>query len=277
MKILIADDMEGISGVVDWGHVDSRNDEYQRFRRIMTAEVNAAIKGAFEGGADEVVLSDGHGGAKNVMIEDLDPRARLNSGSPSVYNMMQGIDQGVDGLIFVGYHARYGTYQGVLAHTWSLGVVNCWLNDRVVGEIGLNASLAGHFGVPLLMISSDQAGCNEAGELVSGVETVAVKKGSSTFAAECLPPAVSQKLIRETAERVVRNLGKGKAPAPIKTATPVVVKVEFNNALQADRASVAPGTDRVDGRTVQWQVADMVAAYGAFRTLVGLAGPLFGL
>lgn len=276
MKILIADDMEGISGVVDWGHVDSRNPEYERFRRIMTAEVNAAVAGAFAGGADEVVVSDGHGGAKNIMIEDLDPRARLNSGSPSPFQMVQGIDKNVDGLIFVGYHARYGTLAGILAHTWSLGVVNCWINDLLVGEIGLNASLAGHFGVPLLMISSDQAGCNEASALVPGVEIVAVKQGSGTFAAECLPPKLTHPLIRETAERAVKNLKGGKAPAPLSTSKPVTLKIEFNNALQTDRASVVLGVERLDGRLLKLQVPDMAEAYRAFRTLVGMAGPIFG-
>ena len=277
MKILIADDMEGISGVVDWSHVDNRNEEYQRFRRIMTAEVNAAVSGAYAGGADEVVVSDGHGGGKNVMIELLDPRARLNSGAPSPFQMVSGIDKDVDGLIFVGYHSRYGTPGGILAHTWSFGVVNCWINDLLVGEIGLNSSVAGHFGVPLLMISSDQAGCNEASALVSGVETVAVKQGTGTFAAECLPPEVSHKLISAAAERAVLRLKNGQAPNPLLTTQPVTVKVELNNAQQADRAVVAPGAVRLDGRTVQMQVADMVEAYRAFRTLVGLAGPIFGM
>jgi D-amino peptidase len=276
MKLLIADDMEGITGVVDWMHVDHRNEEYQRFRRIMTGDINAAIRGAFEGGADEVVVADGHGGGKNVLIEALDPRASLNSGSPSPFQMVSGIDENVDAVIFIGYHARYGTQNGILAHTWSLGVVNAWINDLLLGEIGLNASVAGHFGVPLLMISSDEAGCNEARQLVPGVETVAVKRGKGTFAAECLPPEISQQHIRETAKRAVENFKAGKSPVPLTTSTPVTVKVELNNALQADRAMAAPGAQRLDGRTVSLQVPDMVEAYRAFRTLVGLAGPIFG-
>lgn len=275
MKILIADDMEGISGVVDWGHVDSKNSEYQRFRRIMTAEVNAAVAGAFAGGADEVVVSDGHGGGKNVMIEDLDPRARLNTGAPSEFQMISGIDKNVDGLMFVGYHARYGTPMGVLAHTWSLGVVNLWLNDKLVGEMGLNASVAGFFGVPLLMVSSDQAGCNEAAAFVPGVATVAVKQGTGTFAAECLPPDVSHELIREAAQKAVRGLKNGSHPEPVATSNPVTAKVELNNAQQADRAVCTPNSVRVDGRTVAVTVPDMREAYRAFRTIVGLAGPNF--
>jgi D-amino peptidase len=276
MKILIADDMEGISGVVDWSHADSRNLEYQRFRQIMTAEVNAAIKGAYDGGADEVVVADGHGGGKNILIENLDPRAKLNSGAPSPFQMVSGIDKNVDGLMFVGYHPRYGTPNGILAHTWSFGVVNCWLNDKLVGEIGLNSSVAGHFGVPLIMISSCQAGCDEAAAWVPGVETVAVKQGTGTYAAECLSPEVSHKLIRAAAEKAVMSLENGSAPKPIETSTPVVVKVELNNAQQVDRAMVAPGAVRVDGRVIQLTVPDMVEAYRAFRTIVGLAGPIFG-
>lgn len=278
MKLLLADDMEGITGVVDWKHVDLSSTEYERFRKIMTEDINAAIKGAFEGGADEVVVADGHGYGRNVLIEVLDPRARLSTGSPSPLQMVSGIDEDVDALIFIGYHARYGTQNGILGHTWSpLGVINAWINDLLVGEIGLNASVAGHFGVPLLMISSDEAGCNEASQLVPGIETAAVKRGKSTFSAECLPPEVSQKLIYETAKRAVQNFKDGKSPAPLSTSTPVTVKIEFNNALQADNAMIVPGAQRLDGRTVFLQVPDMVEAYRAFRTLVGMAGPSFGI
>jgi D-amino peptidase len=277
MKLLIVDDMEGISGVVDWSHVDSRNAEYQRFRKIMTDEVNAAIEGAFDGGVDEVVVSDGHGGGKNILIEVLDARARLNSGFPSRYQMVEGVDNGVDAMLMVGYHARYGTQGGILAHTFSLSVVNAWLNDRLVGEIGFNASVAGHFGVPVLMISSDQAGCNEAAELIPGIETVPVKQGSGIFAAECLPPDVSQKQIRETAARVVSRFKGGKSPAPVSTSTPITLTVEFNNAANADRVSNAPGVVRIDGRKVKIEVADMTEAYGTMFMMLHLAGPVFRL
>ncbi|MBW2369997.1 MAG: M55 family metallopeptidase, partial [Deltaproteobacteria bacterium] len=182
----------------------------------------------------------------------------------------------VDAAFFIGYHARYGTPNGILAHTWTLSVVNAWLNGQPVGEIGVNASVIGHFGAPVLMISSDQAGCDEAAEFIPGIETVAVKQGCGTFAAECLPPEVTGKRIRETARRAVQNFTNGKAPAPVTTTGPVTVKVELNNALQADRASSIPGAMRLDGRTLEMQVADVIEAYRAFRTLIGLAGPIFG-
>jgi D-amino peptidase len=277
MKLLIVDDMEGIRGVVDWSHVDSGNAEYQRFRKIMTDEVNAAIGGAFDGGADEVVVSDGHSGGRNIMIEGLDPRSRLNCGFPAPYQMVQGIDDGVDAMLMIGYHARYGTQAGVLAHTFTLSVVNAWLNDRLVGEIGFNASVAGHFGVPVLMISSDQAGCNEAAELIPEIETVAVKQGSGIFAAECLPPEVAQRQIRETAARVVSRFKDGKYPAPVGTSAPVTLTVEFNNAANADNVSIAPGVERIDGRKVKIEVADMPEAYRALFMMLELAGSIFRL
>lgn len=120
MKILIAADMEGISGVTHWDQVSSGHFEYPRFRAIMTDDVNAAIAGAFEGGATDVVVTDGHGSGTNLLIERLDQRARLNAGNTSPFAMVQGIESGdFDGVIFIGYHARSGSADGVLAHTWS--------------------------------------------------------------------------------------------------------------------------------------------------------------
>ncbi len=157
MKILISADMEGISGVTRWEETDPAQNEYGRFRKILTDEVNAAIAGAAEAGADEFVVADGHGDGTNILVEDLDARARLNSGGASPLSMMQGVDPETAGVLFIGYHARGGSQNAVLAHTWSSGrIANVWLNGVLVGEYGLNAAAAGHFGVPVLMISGDQ-------------------------------------------------------------------------------------------------------------------------
>ncbi len=273
MKLLIAVDMEGISGVVDWLHVDSTHAEYQRFRRIMTADVNAAIAGAATGGADEIVVADGHGYGRNILIEDLNPRARLNSGSPSPFSMVQGIEKGVDAAFFIGYHAHMSTLNAVLAHTWSSSrVSNVWLNDRLVGEIGLNASVCGAFGAPVLLLSGDQAACNEGCDWIPGLETVPVKVASGRQAAECLPPSVAQSRIREAADRSVRRFLAGQGPTPLRTAAPVKIKIEFLNTLQADSASLLPGAERLDGRRIEIQANDMPSAYKAFRAAVSLAG-----
>src|SRR5512139_2018503 len=187
MKILIAADMEGITGVTTWDQVDPKHPEYLRFRKLMTGDVTAAIRGAMDAGATDVVVADGHSRGSNILIEELDPRARLNTGSPSPFSMMQGIDESVDGVMFVGYHARNGSPNAILDHTWSSRTVaNVWLNDILTGEYGLNAALAGHFGAPVIMASGDQTACAQVAELLGDVETAVVKQATGRFAAECL-------------------------------------------------------------------------------------------
>ncbi len=206
MKILIAVDMEGVTGVVHWDHVNTTHAEYQRFRSLMTNDVNAAVEGAFTGGAGEVTISDGHAYGRNILVEDLDPRARLNSGTPAPLSMVQGADLDVSAVFFVGYHARAGSQNAILDHTWSdTRVANLRLNGELYGEIGLNASVCGHFGVPVIMISGDQTACGEAAALLGPVEQAVVKRASSRMAAECLPPGISANLISEAAERAVRR------------------------------------------------------------------------
>lgn len=272
MKLLIAVDMEGISGVVNWDQVDPSHAEYQRFRAIMTEDVNAAIQGAASAGASEFVVADGHWNSSNILIERLDPRANLNCGTPSPFSMVQGVDAGVDAAFFIGYHARAGSLNAILDHTWSSArVANVWLNGRLTGEFGLNASVCGHFDVPALMVSGDQTVCAEARDWVPGVEVAQVKKAAGRWSAECLPLEASRQLIQETAERAVRNFMGGKHPQPLKTETPVKVKVEFLATQMADSSVILPGAVRVDGRTVEFSAADMPAAYLAFRSVVGLA------
>lgn len=273
MKLLIAVDMEGISGVVDWKQVDSTHAEYQRFRRVMTDDVNAAIAGAAAAGAEEILVADGHGYAKNILIEALDQRARLNSGSPSPFAMVQGVDSGVQAAFFVGYHAHMSAQNAILAHTWSSErVSNVWLNGRMVGEIGLNASVCGSFGVPVIMLTGDQAACDEARDWIPGIQVAVVKTGSGRQAAECLPPGVAQALIRHTAEKAVTAWKEGSAAAPLQTGLPVRITIEFLNTAMADGAALLPGLARLDGRRVELQAADMPAAYRFFRAAVTLAG-----
>ncbi|NUQ84044.1 MAG: M55 family metallopeptidase [Anaerolineales bacterium] len=271
MKILIAADMEGITGVTTWEQVTPGHAEYARFRRLMTQDVNAAIRGAMEAGADEVIVADGHWDGSNVLIEELDPRARLNSGSPSPFSMMQGIDESMDGVMFIGYHARNGSANAILDHTWSSKTVaNVWLNDILTGEYGLNAALAGHFGVPVIMASGDQTACAQIVELLGNVETAVVKQATGRFAAECLPPSMTQEMIFEAASRAVERLAEGDAPDPFVLDTPVHVTVEFSASDMADRASRIPFTGR-EGRRVTLAAGEMVSAYNGFRAMVMLA------
>lgn len=271
MKILIAVDMEGITGVTTWDHVTPGHAEYTRFRKLMTQDVNAAIRGASDAGADEIIVADGHWNGSNILIEELDARAKLNSGSPSPFSMMEGIDESVDAVFFIGYHARNGTPHAVLDHTWSSKTVaNVWLNDILTGEYGLNAALAGHFGTPVIMASGDQTACGQVTELLGNVETAIVKHASGRFAAECLPPQVTHELIFEAALRAMGRLAEGDMTDPFILDSPIRVTVEFFTSDMADRASKIPFTQR-EGTRVSLTAQEMASAYNGFRSMVMLA------
>jgi D-amino peptidase len=263
--------MEGITGVTTWDQVTPGHAEYARFRKQMTEDVNAAIRGACNAGADEVIIADGHWNGSNIVIEELDARARLNTGSPSPFSMMQGIDENVDGVMFIGYHARNGSPNAILDHTWSSKTVaNIWLNDILTGEYGLNAAVAGHFGVPVLMVSGDQTACAQVTELLGDVETAVVKQASGRFAAECLPPQVAQDMICLSAERAVKRLADGDVPDSFVLDSPITVTVEFFTSDMADRATLIPFTQR-DGARVSFTAQDMASVYRGFRAMVTLA------
>lgn len=273
MKILIAADMEGITGVVHWDQVNPDRPEYSRSRKLMTEDVNAAIRGTFAGGAAQVTVTDGHFNGRNILIEELDPRATLTSGSPSLLSMVHGVDENVDGVMFIGYHGRMGAMNAVLDHTWSdKRVFGLWINDRPFGESGLNGAVCGHFNVPVIMASGDQTLCTEVKEFFGNeIETAQVKKAVSRMSAECLPPAITSKLIEESAKRATENLKNGKAPKPFKVTKPVRMTIEFIQSDMADKAALMPHAKRTVERRVEYTTDDMVTIYLAFRTMLALA------
>jgi D-amino peptidase len=266
MRVLIAVDMEGISGVTHWDQVKPGHYEYTRFRDIMTEEVNAAIDGALDGGATSVIVTDGHNDGRNILIEKLHPPARLNAGSPAPLSMVEGVLH-VDRVFFVGYHARASTPDAILCHTSTDQVRHTWLNGQEVGEIGLNAAVCGSFGVPVVMITGDQAAVQEAIDLLGPIETVAVKAASGRMSAECHPIEEMRIAIRHTAAHaMVRQV------QPFIVAAPITLRVELTRPDQIDRALRVPGSRRVDGVAIEWTGNDMVGVYHAFRAITGLAG-----
>jgi D-amino peptidase len=273
VKILIAADMEGVTGVVHWDQVMPGNPDYPRFRKLMTEDVNAAVRGAFAGGATAVTVADGHNNGRNIMIEELDPRSVLTSGTPAPLSMVSGVDEGVSGAMFIGYHGRMGAINAILDHTWSdERVSGLWINDRAFGEAGLNGAVCGHFDVPIIMASGDQTLCAEVKEFFGEqVETVQVKKAVSRMSAECLPPLVTMKLIEEAAQHAVEKLGNNKAGKPFKITQPIKMTLEFEQSDMADRAAFMPGAKRTIDRRVEYVAEDMVTIYRAFRTLLALA------
>jgi len=273
MKILIAADMEGITGVVHWDQVNPNHSEYSRFRKLMTGDVNAAIRGCFTGGATSVAVTDGHNNGRNILIEDLDPRAKLNSGSPAPLSMVNGVDEGVDGVMYVGYHGRMGAVNAILDHTWSdERVSGLWINDRAFGESGLNGAVCGHFDVPIIMASGDQTLCEEVQDFFGkNVEIAQIKKSTSRMSAECLPPSATSTLIEEAAMRAILNLKDQKAPKPFKIPAPIKMTIEFEQSDMADKAAIMPHAKRTIDRRVEYVAEDMVTIYRAFRTMLALA------
>jgi D-amino peptidase len=204
----------------------------------------------------------------NILIEELNPAAELISGSPKPFGMMQGIGPDVDAVFLVGYHAAAGTAAAILAHTWSSRcVADVRLNGQVVGEMGLNAALAGGYRVPVVLVTGDRAVTEEARALLGEIEVVAVKDGLTRTAAQCLHPQVARERIRQAAEHALKL-----DVAPLALTSPITLGVTFLNALYADKASLIPGSRRVDGRTVEWVGEDMPAVYKAFEAMAGLAG-----
>lgn len=263
MRVLIAVDMEGISGVVHWDHVQPGHFEYARFREIMTEEVNAAIDGALDGGATSVIVTDGHNDGRNILIEQLHTPARLNSGSPAPLSMVEGTQQ-VEVVFFIGYHARANTPDAILCHTWNDQVRGVWLNDQEVGEIGLNAAVCGSFGARVALISGDRAAVQEAIDLLGPIEAVIVKTASGRMAAECLSVTETRTAIRHAAAHaMVRQI------PPLVIRAPIRLRVELTRPDQIDRALRVPGSKRIDGVTLEWIGDDMVSVYRAFRAIVG--------
>jgi D-amino peptidase len=167
MKVYISSDFEGASGIVHYDQTDLAHPEFVRGRKLLMGEVNAAIEGALAQGASEILVNDAHWTYRNLVLEDLNPAAVLLSGKPKPYMMMAGIDGGYEAAFFIAYHARAGSAFANLDHSSNdLEIVqSVWLNDREVGETGLNAALAGYFGVPVVLVTGDQTTCAEAKDL----------------------------------------------------------------------------------------------------------------
>ena len=175
-KVYISVDMEGISGINGDNQTSPTGSEYARARKLMAEDANAAIRGAFDGGATDVLVNDSHGFQRNLLPEDLDPRARLISHTFKRYGMMEGLDETFDAVIFVGYHAKADAPRGLFAHTGSGIVRDLQINGRSVGEGGMNAALAAWYGVPVVAVSGDDVAVAEVTESVPGVRGAIVKR-----------------------------------------------------------------------------------------------------
>ena len=280
MKILISTDIEGVAGVFHPEQVRAGNGEYERARAWMTAEANAAVQGAFAGGADEILVNDSHGGFRNLLPDGLDERARLVLGKPRYLGMMGGLEEGCDAVFMIGYHSR-SQGRGILAHTInSFAFARVFINGMELGEAGLYGALAGEMGVPVILATGDDVFISETRDTFPGAEWVQTKVAHGQGSGVTLSPTASRRAIAAAAETAVRKLKEG-APAsgevksvPFRIAAPIECRLQTQSAALADLFCMWPTLERVDGVTLRFTTDSMQAAV---RTLNSLAAMSFML
>lgn len=269
MKIFISADIEGIWGVVTRNQTTSDAKDYFRARKLMTQEVNWAIEEAFKAGAAKVVVNDSHGPMDNILIEELNPKAELISGTPKPLSMMEGIDETFDGVLLIGYHPRAGTRAGIFDHTYNGRVIaGVRVNGKPRGECGLNAGVAGCFNVPVIFVSGDNRLTAQVKEEIGEIETVAVKETVTRYAARNLSQEEVRAKYAESLARAFRNIAEYH---PVKYEGTVTIDIEFNQAIMADICMQVPGVLRKDPKTVSVVSEDYIEAHKLFRALISLA------
>jgi D-amino peptidase len=270
VKAFLSVDMEGICGIVNELETDPEKggSAYQASRRLMTGEANAAIEGCVRAGAKEILVADSHWNFDNLIQEELHEAATLLRGWPRPGSMVSGLDATFAAAMFVGYHAMAGTPRAILDHTFSGRVARVEINGKAVGETGINAALAGHHGVPVVLVTGDSAVAAEAKGLLAGVHVVAVKEAMSAGAATNLAPKVARDRIREEAEKAFRAAG---TINPLKATGPVAMAIEFKGTEHADRAEITPGVRRVGGTRIEFRGPDMADAFRTFYAALELS------
>ncbi len=275
MKIFISVDMEGISGVVHSSQAAPNRRDYEWARSMMAGDANAAIEGALAGGATEIVVADAHDGMRNLRLNELHPAASLVSGSGRPLSMIHGISAGFDAVFLVGYHAMCGVRDGIMNHAYiSQGLQRIKLNGREVGEIGIFGSIAGGFGVPVALVTGDEACCREALEWLPRAQTASVKTGINRFAAQCLSQQRAHELIRERAKSALQAEVLG-ALQPLAPPPQTRFEIEFTGSQCADYAARVPGVLRLDDRTLAIENSVYLDAFASLRLCLELASGAF--
>lgn len=274
MQVYISADMEGISGLVDAGDVQPGGADYERGRVMMTEDVNAAVRGALAAGATRVLVNDAHGPMRNILPDQLHPAAHLVRGRPKAMGMLEGLDASFDAALCVGYHARAGAL-GVLSHSF-MGheIEDMWLDSRETGEIGLAHATAAALGVPVVLLTGDDAACAEMTDWDPRVETVPVKRARDRFAAQLLPLPEARHAIETAATAALRaavgatatSAAASPAAAPAQGERPTLA-VRWQSASVANTLLAIPGVTLRDSRTVQIR--------GALPNLFRLLGVFF--
>jgi D-amino peptidase len=260
VKIFLSSDMEGTAGVVDWQQCVGDGPEAAAGRQLLLGEVNAAIDGALVGGGTEIVVNDSHGTMRNLPPEALAGQASYISGRHKPLYMMQGLDDSFDAVFFVSYHGSAGA-PACLSHTYNpRAVVEARLDGVVTGEAGINALVAAHYGVPVVLVTGDRVACEETAALIPGVRAVVVKEPVSRLAAHSAHPETARALIREGAEQAIAGLASA-SPPPLGSAT---LEVAVRTTDIAEAASWVRGVARTGPRELRFDGPDPLAVYRSF-------------
>ncbi len=271
LKVFISVDMEGITGIVHGDQTTPGTAEYGSGCAWMVADVNAAVEGALSAGATEVVVNDSHGSMRNIDPARLHPQAVLISGTPKPLSMMQGIDPSFQACLFIGYHAKAGTQDAILDHTISGSVVRAVkVNGVELPELGLNAAIAGYYGVPVVLVSGDAAVCRQTTEVLGkDVVTVQVKEAYGRLAAKLVPMDAAREMIRLGVKNALAKIGSVK---PFRMSTPYTFELGYHVSAQADMgAMLLPSVKRVDARTLSFTADDYIEGFKTLRALISLA------
>ena len=270
LKVFVSVDMEGIWGVVHGNQCSASSPEYQLARRWMVEDTNAVVKGLFEGGAAEVVVNDSHGSMRNIIASELDPRAQLISGSPKPLSMMEGIDSSFQACIFVGYHARAGSAPAILDHTISgAAIYSIKINGIEMPELGINAAVAGYYGVPVVMLAGDTETCRQAKELLgNSLVTVPVKEAVSRLAARNFAREKVLADLQEGAGKAISSLNTLK---PYELKSPYQFEINFHTSQQTESGMLIPAVKRTGPRTLSFTVKDYLEGYKLMRALISLS------
>lgn len=264
MKVHITADMEGIAVICHDEQADYKKDDYPRMREIMTGEVQAAIEGARDAGADEILVCDAHDTGRNLLVEKLDPEVEVIEGSSYDLGMMSGISRNFDASMQIGYHSMRHTHAGVLGHTYTYDIAELRFNGVVIGEPGLSAAIAGHFGVPLVFISGDAHAVRQAKSLVKNVVGVPTKEGVGLYGVRTLTPEKARALIRKGAKEAICRADEIE---PFVVKKPVMMEVELERPLMAQYCSRIPMVKRKDAKTVSYRASDVVEAFEVFDVI----------
>jgi D-amino peptidase len=263
MKVYISVDIDGIGSLAE-PCVMRGDPPIPWVQELATREVNAAVEGALEGGATTVVVNENHS-SRHMIPELLHPAAELLVGRPKPLQTLDDLDETFNAVFLVGIHARAGTPGAVMDHTWAFRIYNLRVNGTTIGEVGLNALLAGHYGVPITLVAGDNLTAMEAKELLGDVETVVVKVGRDRYAARCPHPSKARELMREGAARSLREVKRFR---PFSLGRPIRMEIDFTEATFAHWASLVPTAERVGLRTVTITLGNFEDAMRAFQVLL---------